>query len=139
MAAMKVSAPNNLEWKVKRQLLSDWMRPIGLETAARPYRGGPPDSLVGGGGLGLPALVFGLLWLLATLPVLPLVLLLRRLGLVPWTLEAVTRPWGRRGPATVLRYHVRGRREVEVALADLVAKLERGDGAPIVVGAERIK
>jgi hypothetical protein len=39
----------------------------------------------------------------------------------------------------VLRYHVRGRSEVEAALADLAAKLERGDGAPIVVGAERIK
>lgn len=136
---MKVLAPNNLEWKVKRQLLSDWMRPIGPETAMRQDAGGQADGLLGGtSGWTGPAALFGLLWMLATLPLLPLVLLLRRLGLV-WTLEAVTRPWGRRGPATVLRYHVRGRSEVEAALADLAAKLERGDGAPIVVGAERIK
>jgi hypothetical protein len=139
MATAKVSAPNNLEWTVKRLVLPDWMRPIRMESVARQYAHGPADGLMGGSPkLGLPAMLFGVVWMLATLPFLPLVLLLRRAGLVPWTLQAVTRPWGRRGPATVLRYHIRGSREVELALADLVAKLERGDGAPDVVGAERI-
>jgi hypothetical protein len=128
----KVSAPNNLDWNVKRQLLADWMRPIRPSDAARPY------AHAGNTRLGGPALLFGLIWSLAMLPLLPLVLLLRLARLVPWTIEAVARPWGRRGPPMVLRYHVRGRAETDRALAELVRALERGDGAPVLEGAERI-
>jgi len=139
MSARRVSAPNNLEWTVKRQLLSDWMRPLGLEAASRQHTRGTADGLMGGssGWSGL-AVLFGLLWTTVTMPLLPIVLLLRRRGLLPWTITAVTRPWGRRGPATVLRYHVRGKIEADQALGHLVERLEHGDGAPVVPGAERI-
>ena len=66
-------------------------------------------------------------------------LLFRSLRLLPWTLEARTYPWGRRFPPIVFAYEVRGREETELALADLAAALVRGDGAPAVAGAERIR
>ena len=139
MGAKKVSAPNNLEWSVKRQLLSDWMRPLRPEDAARQWAHGTPDGLTGGSPRLAPhALIFGALWTLVTLPVLPIVLLLRRQGLLPWTITAITRPWGRRGPATVLRYHVRGKSQADAALEHLVKRLEAGDGAPVLPGAERL-
>jgi hypothetical protein len=139
MAVRKVSAPNNLEWKVKRQLLSDWMRPLGIEAASRQHMSGTADGLMGGssGWNGL-AVLFGLLWTVVTLPLLPIVLLLRRRGLIPWTITAITRPWGRRGPATMLRYHVRGKEEADAALEHLVTRLQAGDGAPVLPGAERL-
>jgi hypothetical protein len=126
---VKVSSPNNLEWTVRRQLYADWMLPLG-GSAAKPWVGEA---------LGGPAALLGLLWALITLPALPLVLLLRSRGLSPWTLVAVARPWGRRGPPLVLCYEVRGKRDAaDRAVADLVAKLARGDGAPAVAGAERV-
>jgi hypothetical protein len=139
MAARKVSAPHNLEWTVKRQLLSDWMRPLGIEAASRQHMHGPADSLTGNnsGWNGL-AVLFGLLWTMITLPLLPIVLLLRQRGLLPWTINAIARPWGRRGPATVLRYHVRGKEEADAALEHLVTRLQAGDGAPLLPGAERL-
>jgi hypothetical protein len=136
---IKVSAPNNLDWTVKRHLLPDWMRPIALGDAARFYERRPDSPLQGGIRLGGPAVFCGLIWSLATLPLLPLVILLRRAGVVPWTIEAIARPWGRRGPPMVLRYQVRGRAETDRALADLVRALERGDGGPALEGAERIE
>jgi hypothetical protein len=39
----------------------------------------------------------------------------------------------------VLAYEVRGKEEAEYALRDLAAALERGDGAPVVPGAERVR
>jgi hypothetical protein len=57
---------------------------------------------------------------------------------MPWTLEARTYPWGRRYPPVVLRYEVRGREHVGWALDQLVDGLVRGDGAPVLIGAERI-
>jgi hypothetical protein len=85
------------------------------------------------------ALVFGALSTLVGLPFLPLVIVLRNRGVLPWTINAVTRPWGRKGPPTILRYHVRGPAAVvERAMDELVRKLELGDGAPVVAGAERI-
>jgi hypothetical protein len=47
---VKVSAPNNLDWTVKRHLLPDWMRPIGLGDAARFYERRPDSPLQGGDG-----------------------------------------------------------------------------------------
>ncbi|MGZ4418956.1 MAG: hypothetical protein ACXVRV_12385 [Gaiellaceae bacterium] len=135
MAALKVSAPNNLEWVVKRQVLADWMRPVGISANA-PLHG---DSYNARSGVGGVAVVFGLVWMVLTLPLLPFVLLLRSKGVTPWTITAVARPWGRRGPPMFLRYHVRGSEAADKAGSDLVAKLERGDGAPEVVGAERIE
>ncbi len=139
MAVRRVSAPDNLEWTVKRRLLSDWMRPLGIEAASRQHMHGRADGPMGGssGWSGL-AVLFGLLWTMVTLPLLPIVLLLRRRGLLPWTITAVARPWGRRGPATVLGYHVRGKDEADAAIENLVARLQAGDGAPVLPGAERL-
>jgi hypothetical protein len=140
---VRVEAPNNLEWVVSRPLLPDWMRPAGLGDVARQYGGGVPvpDSVMGSRArLALPALIFGLLVTLVTLPLLPVVIVLRRRGLAAWTLKAVARPWGRRGPPMILAYHLRGSADVvERAQAELVEKLKRGEGAPDVTGAERIR
>jgi hypothetical protein len=84
-------------------------------------------------------LPLGFVLLPVALPFLPLVLLLRVLRLLPWTLEARTYPWGRRVPPVVLEYEVRGREEAELALRELAARLARGDGAPVVPGAERVR
>ena len=72
------------------------------------------------------------------LPFLPLVLLLRALRLLPWTIEARTYPWGKRFPPVVHAYEVRGREEADRAVRDLADGLARGDGAPVVPGAERV-
>ena len=73
-----------------------------------------------------------------SLPFLPFVLGLRRAGVLPWTIQARCRPWGRRGPATVLRWRVKGDAESRRALQDIVAALERGSDTPVVAGAERV-
>jgi hypothetical protein len=80
----------------------------------------------------------GFLFTLPLLPVVPLLVLLRSRGRMPWTLEARTYPWGRRYPPVVLRYEVRGRENLVWALDQLVDGLVRGDGAPVLIGAERI-
>ena len=73
------------------------------------------------------------------LPFLPLVLLLRWLRLLPWTIEARTYPWGKKFPPIVHAYEVRGRDEARRAMRDPAAALERGDGAPAVPGTERVR
>ncbi len=84
------------------------------------------------------AIVFGVLWCLLTLPILPLVLFLRRVGVCSWTIEARARPWGRRGPPMLLVYSVKGKERSETTLRELAAALERGEGAPTIPGAERL-
>lgn len=51
---------------------------------------------------------------------------------------ARTYPWGRRYPPLVLRYEVSGHEHAQWALDQLVDGLARGDGAPVLIGAERI-
>jgi len=80
----------------------------------------------------------GFLLALPLLPFVPLIVLLRSRGRMPWTLEARTYPWGRRYPPVVLRYEVRAREHAGWALDQLVDGLERGDGAPVLIGAERV-
>jgi hypothetical protein len=80
----------------------------------------------------------GYLLVLPLVPFLPIVVLLRTHGRIPWLLEARTYPWGRRYPPVVLRYEVRAREHAGWALDQLVDGLERGDGAPVLIGAERI-
>lgn len=135
----RVVGPDGLEWRIRRLILPGWMRPIGLWAAAAPYYETTSLSAPrGGSGYAGPAIVFGLLWCLLALPLLPLVLLLRKLGFSAWTVEAHARPWGRRGPPMVLLYQVTGRENAEVVLRGLAAALERGEGAPVIPGAERI-
>ena len=72
------------------------------------------------------------------LPLLPVVLALRSFRVLPFMVEARAYPWGRRYPATVLLYEVRGREESGHALRELAQALERGEGSPAVAGAERV-
>jgi hypothetical protein len=73
-----------------------------------------------------------------TLPLMPLILLLRLLRLTCWTVEASTRPWGRRGPRRVMRWQVRGWSESSAALRQIADALESGQRVPAVPGAERL-
>jgi hypothetical protein len=126
---LNVTGPDGLEWTVKRLLLPSAMRPytpsamIDLSHPSRETTG---------------ALPLGFVVVPILLPFLPLVLLCRALRLLPWTIEARTYPWGKRFPAIVLAYEIRGHEETRLALKDLAAALERGDGGPAVPGAERI-
>ena len=129
-AELTVTGPDGLEWTVRRLLLPRAMRPYPLSEMVELSH---PSHAVAG------ALPLGLLFVPLALVVLPVALLLRSLRLLPWTLEARTYPWGRRLPPIVFAYEVRGREETELALADLAAALVRGDGAPAVAGAERIR
>lgn len=133
MAARVAQAPNNLEWTVTRQLRSDWMRPLDFRAADEINRFGQ------GWGFGPFALLFGLLWSVVTLPLLPVVIALRRRGRLAWTIRATARPWGRKGPPMILRYHVYGNgTNVDAVMSNLVTRLEAGDGAPVLAGADRI-
>ena len=127
---LNVTGPDGLEWTVRRLLLPFAMRPY---TSSEMIELSHPEREMAG------ALPLGFLAVPVLFPFLPLVLLCRALRLTPWTIEARTYPWGKRFPAIVLAYAVRGRYETELALKDLAAALERGDGGPVVQGAERIR
>src|SRR5689334_18813534 len=55
---------------------------------------------------------------------------------VPDAIGARAYPWGRRYPPIVLTYAVRGGDETRRALVQVAAALARGDGAPVIDGAE---
>jgi hypothetical protein len=138
-----VLAPDGLRWTVKRLIVPTGMRPLSrtdLLDAASPRR-----TVVEGMSRQVPDAVhawtgplpLGVLLVPFALPLVPLALLLRRRRLLPWTIEARTYPWGRRYPPIVWTYAVRGGDETRRAFAQLVEALARGDGAPIIDGAER--
>jgi hypothetical protein len=121
-----VVGPDGLHWTVRRLMV-----PVGMRVAmsevlddAAPRRCAPSP--------------FGYLLMLPLLPFLPLIVLLKTHGRLPWLLEARTYPWGHRYPPVVLRYEVREHDYADWALDQLVDGLERGDGAPVLLGAERI-
>jgi len=87
---------------------------------------------------GWTPLPVGLVLAAFALPVLPVVMLLRALGLVSWTVEARSYPWGRRNPPIVFAYAVRGRESAKAAMAELAAELGHGKGSPVLSRAERI-
>lgn len=58
--------------------------------------------------------------------------------MLPWTVEARAYPWGRRYPPIVFSYEVRGAAESLRALELLAESLARGDGAPLIAGAEAV-
>jgi hypothetical protein len=82
-------------------------------------------------------LPLGFLLFPLVLPLVPLAVLLRCVRVLPWTIEARTYPWGRRYPPVVLTYAVRGGEETRRAFAQLVEALARGEGSPIIDGAEK--
>jgi hypothetical protein len=124
-----VVAPNGLDWRV---------RLLTLPSAMRSY---PPTELLGlaDPSNGWTEFPLGVLLVPFALPFLPLVLLLRRVRLLSWTIEARTYPWGRRYPPVVLTYAVRGREEAVAAIAELAAALARGSGGPVLPGCERVR
>jgi hypothetical protein len=138
-----VVAPNGLRWTVKRLIVPTGMRPMSrtemLDAAA------PQRTVVEGMSHQVPDAMsawtgptpLGFLLVPLLLPLVPLALLLRRVRLLPWTIEARTYPWGRRYPPMVLTYAVRGGEETGRAFGQLVEALARGDGAPIIEGAEK--
>jgi hypothetical protein len=138
-----VVSPTGLRWTVKRLIVPTGFRPLsGSEMlgAAAPRRTAVagmsrqvPDA-VGGptGPVPLGFLLFPLV-----LPLVPVAVLLRRLRLLPWTLEALAHPWGRRYPPIVLTYAVCGEDETRAAFRELLDALAHGDGAPVLAGAEK--
>jgi hypothetical protein len=140
----KVDAPNGLRWTVKRLIVPTGMRPLTrteMLDAATPRR-----TVVEGMSRQVPdaasaptgPVPLGFLFLPVVLPLVPLALLLRRARLLPWTIEARTYPWGRRYPPVVLTYLVRGGPETRRAFGRLVDALARGEGAPVIDGAEKV-
>jgi hypothetical protein len=137
-------APDGLRWTIKRLIVPAGFRPLSrteMLDAASPRRtrveglsGQVPDAV----GAWTGPLPLGFLLVPLTLPLVPLALLLRRLRVLPWTIEARTYPWGRRYPPVVLTYAVRGGDETRRAFEQLVEALARGDGAPVIGGAEKI-
>jgi hypothetical protein len=137
-----VTGPDGLEWTVKRLLLPVGMQAPGLADIigkgtlpAAPNKQAPRLATVGVTG---PGPFGGVFIFLLGLPLIPFVLALRALRWLPWTIEAKTYPWGRRVPPVILHYEIDGRAEADRAIADLVAGLMRGDGAPVVAGALRV-
>lgn len=86
---------------------------------------------------GLGVLVSPLFTLVLGLPALVILLPLRFAKLASWTIEAVARPWGRRGPAEVMHWSVKGWSESKRVLDELCEALRRGENSPRIAGAQR--
>jgi hypothetical protein len=125
----RVDAPGGTSWTVKRLIVPMGMRPVGPSAAM-----GMQDGVQ----LALPQMLLGAVFFVVMLPFLPIVLGLRALRVTPWTIEATSRPWGRRGPPVVMHWQIRGRHEADAALASICEQFEQGAGAPAVAGAEHI-
>lgn len=138
-----VVAPDGLRWTVRRLIVPTGLRPLSrteMLDAATPRRTvvegvsrQVPDAM----GAWTGPLPLGFLFVPLVLPLVPVALLLRALRVLPWTIEARTYPWGRRYPPVVLTYGVRGGEETRRAFGRLVEALARGDGAPVIDGAEK--
>ena len=135
MTKLKVTSPTGLEWTVKRLVVPVGMRPHPPSALMEMAASRRLATLAPTGPLPLGYLVL----LPVMLPFLPVIVLLRALRLLPWTLEASAYPWGRRFPPIFLLYQTRGRAEADLAVEQLAEALARGDGAPVVAGAERVQ
>jgi hypothetical protein len=139
-----VVAPNDLRWTVKRLIVPTGLRPLSgtdMLDAATPRRTvvhGISQQVPDAMGAWTGPLPLGFLFLPLVLPLVPLLLLLRRLRWLPWTIEARTYPWGRRYPPVVLTYAIRGGEESIRAFGQLLEALARGEGAPVIDGAEKL-
>jgi hypothetical protein len=139
-----VEAPNGLRWTVKRLIVPTGLRPLTrteLLDASAPRRttvDGMSRQVPDAVGAWTGPLPLGFLFVPLTLPLVPFAVLLRRVRVLPWTIEARTYPWGRRFPPIVLTYAVRGGDETRRAFEQLVEALGRGEGAPVLEGAEKL-
>jgi hypothetical protein len=138
-----IVAPNGLRWTVKRLIVPTGMRPLtrsdtlDVATPRRTVVEGMSRQVPDAMGAGTGPLPLGFLLVPLVLPLVPLAVLLRRMRLLPWTIEARTYPWGRRFPPVVLTYVVRGGEETRRAFGQLVEALARGEGAPVIDGTEK--
>ena len=141
----KVESPSGLQWTVRRLVVPQAMRPldrIGMLDAATPRRttvDGMSTRVPDAYGAWTGPLPLGALFLPLAFPLLPVVLLMRWLRLLPWTIEARAYPWGRRFPPMVFAYEVRGHAEALRVLDQVADALARGDGAPDIPGVENIR
>ena len=127
---LEVTGPSGLTWTVRRLVFPKAMLPHSSKVALG------SSELFFDSGVPPVACVFLMPFVL---PFLPLVLVIRMLRLLPWTIEARTYPWGKKRPPIVHAYEVRGRAEAERAMRDLAAALAIADGAPVVPGTERVR
>lgn len=117
------------------------LTPIDMLESATPRRtvvAGAPARVQDAIGAPTGPAPLGFLLVPLALPFLPIVLLLRWRRLLPWTVEARAYPWGRRFPPIVFSYEIRGYADAGLAVHDLAAALERGEGAPVIPGADAI-
>ena len=140
----KVVAPNDLRWSVKRLIVPTGMRPMTrtdmLDVAAprRTVVYGMSRQVPDAMGAWTGPLPLGFLLVPLVLPLVPIALLLRRFRILPWTIEARAHPWGRRYPPIVLTYLIHGGEESRRAFGQLVEALARGEGTPVIEGAEKL-
>ena len=129
MARRVHSESANLDWTIRRIWLPEGLRLVGIRQI---YSGShqPLHNNVGALFSPLFTLVFGVPALLVLIP-------LRFANLVGWRIEAVTRPWGRLGPATMLAWRVKGWAESERAMEEIASSLERGETDPQISFARR--
>lgn len=141
----RVVAPNDLRWTVKRLIVPTGLRPLtrtdmlDVATPRRTVVHGMSRQVPDAYGAWTGPLPLGFLLVPLALPLVPIVLLLRRWRVLPWTIEARAHPWGRRYPPIVLTYAIRGGDESRRAFGRLVEALERGEGAPVIDGAEKLE
>jgi hypothetical protein len=139
-----VDAPNGLRWTVKRLIVPTGMRPLtrtemlDVATPRRTVVHGMSRQVPDAYGAWTGPIPLGFLLMPLVLPLVPIVLLLRRWRMLPWTIEARAHPWGRRYPPIVLTYAIRGGEESRRAFGQLVEALVRGEGAPVIAGAEKL-
>jgi hypothetical protein len=138
-----VVGPSGLRWTVKRLVVPTGIRPLTrteMLDAATPRRTvveGMSRQVPDAFGAWTGPLPLAFLLLPLTVLLVPLALLLRRVRVLPWTIEARTYPWGRRYPPVVLTYAVRGGEETRRAFERLVDALADGDSAPVIDGVEK--
>jgi hypothetical protein len=127
------SSTNNLNWVVRRVWFPEAIRPIGPRQIF--------EGSVGGGAAqtGTFAVLFSpVVFLILVIPTMLIVLPLRYARVLSWEVEAVARPWGKRAPAILRRWRVRGRSaELRRVVDEIAAALERGEDQPQIVGARR--
>lgn len=127
------SSKGNLDWVVRLVWVPEAIRPIGPRQV---YEGSVGRGAGATGGFGV--LVSPILFLIFVIPTMLVVLPLRYARVMSWEVEAVARPWGKRAPAMVKRWRVKGRsEELRRVVDEIAAALERGEDQPQVAGAVR--
>jgi hypothetical protein len=127
------SDTRNLDWTIRLRWVPEQIRPIGPKQV---YEGKVTPMW----GTGLLVMPFSLIiFLILVIPVMLVVLPLRYMRVLPWTIEAIAYPWGKgKGPGTGRRWRVKGRRaELNRAIDEIAAALERGEDNPRIAGAAR--